>query len=102
MAMAQVFISYSQKAAAQTRALAAQLEGLGYTVWWDDGLIAGQNFDHAIREELGEAEAIVVVWTPESVVSDYVKVEAGIGWFRDKLIAVRTPNVRYGRHSSTL
>ena len=92
--MTDVFISYSQKAAGPTKVLAAQLEGLGYVVWWDKGLLAGEKFDDAIREKLEDAGAIVVIWTAEAAVSEYVKLEAGIAWFRDKLISLRISDLR--------
>jgi hypothetical protein len=92
--MTDVFISYAQKAPRATIALAHRLEKLGYAVWWDKGLLAGQKFDNTIREKLGEAGAIIVIWTPEAAVSDYVKLEAGIGLFTDKLVTLRVSDVR--------
>lgn len=91
--MADVFISYSQKDAALTGALAANLKDRGYKVWWDTRLIAGQRFDDVIREMLINASAVIVVWTPESVKSDYVRMEAGIGWAWEKLIPVRVADL---------
>jgi TIR domain len=92
--MTDVFISYSKKASEPTKALATLLEKLGYAVWWDKALLAGRAFNDTIREKLDEAGAIVVIWTPESAASDYVKLEAGIGWFRNKLIALRISDLR--------
>jgi hypothetical protein len=48
--MADVFISYSQKDPEPTKALAADLEALGYTTWWDTSLLPGECFPDKIRQ----------------------------------------------------
>jgi hypothetical protein len=88
--MADVFISYSQKRAEPAETLARQLKEKGIEVWWDTRLTSGQAFDDAIRKELDNADAAIVIWTPESVNSQYVKMEAGIAYAWEKLITVRT------------
>ena len=89
--MADVFISYSKiRAGALAETLAKQLKEKGIEVWWDTRLKSGQAFDDAIREELGEVDAAIVIWTPELVKSKYVKMEAGIAYAWEKLITVRT------------
>jgi hypothetical protein len=88
--MADVFISYSQKRAEPAETLAKQLKEKGIEVWWDTRLTSGQAFDDAIRKELDNADAAIVIWTPESVNSQYVKMEAGIAYAWEKLITVRT------------
>lgn len=92
--MADVFISYSQKSPEPTKALADALLRKGYDVWWDARLVPGQRFDDVIRDELDAAEAAIVIWTPESVQSKYVRAEAGTALAWDKLIPVRVAELR--------
>jgi len=89
--MADIFISYSQKQMALTQTLASELAKAGYSVWWDKELSAGERFNEAIRERLDEAKAVIIIWTPESVKSKYVLMEAGIayGW-QKKLVTVHS------------
>jgi hypothetical protein len=91
--MAQVFISYSQKSLEPTRVLADHLKIAGIEVWWDARLTSGQRFDDVIRQELEAADAAIVIWTPQSINSTYVKMEAGIAYAWEKLITVRTPDL---------
>jgi hypothetical protein len=91
--MADVFISYSQQTPEFTTALADQLRSRGLDVWWDTDLTSGQRFNDVIRQKLEEADAVVVIWTTESVKSQYVLMEAGIAYAWDKLITVRAPNL---------
>ena len=94
--MADVFISYSQRTAEPTKVLAEQLKAKGIEVWWDSSLTSGQRFDDVIKKELEAADAAIVIWTPESVKSQYVKIEAGIAYAWDKLITVRTADLPFG------
>jgi hypothetical protein len=91
--MADVFISYSKLRPEPAKTLAGQLAGKGIEVWWDSSLKAGQAFNDVIREQLGEVDAAIVIWTPESVESQYVKMEAGIAYAWEKLITVRTADL---------
>jgi hypothetical protein len=91
--MADVFISYSQQTPEFTTALAKQLQDRRLDVWWDSDLTIGQRFNDVIRQQLEDADAVVVIWTPESVRSQYVLMEAGIAYAWDKLITVRAPNL---------
>lgn len=93
-ALADVFISYSQRSLEPTKVLAEQLKSRGIDVWWDASLTSGQRFDDVIRKELEAADAAIVIWTPESIKSQYVKIEAGIAYAWDKLITVRTADLQ--------
>ncbi len=46
-----------------------------------------------IRQELEAADAAIVIWTPQSINSTYVKMEAGAAYAWEKLITVRTPDL---------
>lgn len=70
--MADIFISYSKDDQAYARLLAAFLEAEGYDVWWDTSLLSGDKFRKVIMEELAKARAAIVIWTENSVKSDWV------------------------------
>ena len=91
--MADVFISYSKARADLTRALADDLEQKGVKVWWDTDMLAGESFRQRIQTELKTCKAAIVIWTPESVASDYVLSEAERARIAGKLIQVRTSDV---------
>jgi adenylate cyclase len=67
----------------------AAIEAKGWTVWWDPAICPGQEFDRQIATELKNASAIVVVWTPNSVESRWVRGEAREGAERGILIPIR-------------
>ena len=58
-------------------------------MWWDPDIAAGQEFDRQISAELKSAAAVVVVWTPNSVESRWVRGEARDAADRGVLVPVR-------------
>src|SRR5215831_11771800 len=93
--MADIFISYSKADRAEAVKLSAYLESLGYGVWWDQSLTSRLEYRDAIVAELVRARAAVVIWSPNSVRSDWVRSEAGRAHGDRKLIPVRTAGVDY-------
>ncbi len=91
--MADVFISYSKSHAEVTRRLADELERLALTVWWDTELVAGESYRQRIQDEIASARAAIVVWTPDSIKSEFVISEASRAHALRKLIQVRTSDV---------
>ena len=77
-----------------TRELARDLESKGLSVWWDAELVAGKSFRQRIIQELKDCKAAIVIWTPESIQSDFVVSEAERARKEGKLIQVRTDRVR--------
>ena len=74
--MAQIFISYSRKDIGFVRKLAADLETAGYDVWWDlTDLRGGDDWLRVIPSAIEKSDFIVVVLSPNSVISDWVKKE---------------------------
>ena len=88
--MADVFLSYSSADRELTRGLDAELVAAGYTVYWDDMLLSGERFQDALTAQINAAVAVVVIWTPSSVRSDWVYSEARRGVDLQKLVQVRT------------
>jgi hypothetical protein len=87
--MADIFISYSKASRSLTENLAIELQAKGFSVWWDAGLVAGDSFSDVILEELEQARAAIVIWTNESVKSQWVRSEARRAQERRVLIPVR-------------
>ncbi|WP_294120670.1 toll/interleukin-1 receptor domain-containing protein [Sphingomonas sp.] len=86
--MASLFLSYSRDDARRVEPLAAALEGLGHTVWWDRHLSGGQEFVDAIEQALESADVVIACWTTHSVHSAWVRDEAGHGRDRGRLVPV--------------
>ena len=84
-----VFVSYSRSDRSRVAPLVAAIEAEGWTVWWDPEIAAGQEFDRQITAELKAASAVLVVWTPRSVDSRWVRGEARDGAERGLLVPVR-------------
>jgi adenylate cyclase len=92
--MADVFVSYSRADKARVAPLVAAIEAKGWSVWWDPAIDAGQQFDDQIDAELQAASAVLVVWTPTSVASRWVRGEARDAAERGILVPVRFADAR--------
>jgi len=82
----QVFIAYAHEDDKLAGLVAALLEGLGYTVWWDLEIPPGSRFDRVIQEAVAAASCIVVLWSKHSADSDWVLEEAEEGRARGILV----------------
>jgi adenylate cyclase len=87
--MADVFVSYARSDKPRVAPLVAAIEAKGWSVWWDPEMDAGQQFDDQIEAELKAAKAVLVVWTPTSVASRWVRGEAREAADRGTLVPVR-------------
>ncbi len=96
--MGHIFISYSSKDRSKTRALAKILEKNNLKVWWDKNLAPGKTFDRAISKALDDSESIVVLWSKNSVNSDWVLEEAYEGLERKILVPaiIETTRLPFG------
>jgi adenylate cyclase len=92
--MADVFISYARADKARVAPLVAAIEARGWSVWWDPEISPGQEFDDRIDIEIDAAKAVLVVWTPTSVVSRWVRGEAREAADRGILVPVRFDGAR--------
>jgi hypothetical protein len=86
--MADIFISYAREDIDKVRPLAKAFEKKGWTVWWDPEIRSGTAFDRVIEEALEEAKSVVVVWSHNSLKSDWVRAEASYGLERGILISL--------------
>lgn len=73
--MSDIFISYADKDRSETEKLASALESEGWSVWWDRSIPVGKSFEDIIEEALDEAKCVVVIWSKNSVKSQWVRAE---------------------------
>src|SRR5688572_31393704 len=92
--MADVFVSYARTDKERVAPLVAAIEARGWSVWWDPEIAAGQLFDDQIEAELNAARSVLVVWTPTSVASRWVRGEAREAAERGILVPVRFDEAR--------
>ena len=92
--MADVFVSYARADRDRVAPLVAAIVAKGWSVWWDPEITPGQEFDDQIDAEIDAAKAVMVVWTPTSVTSRWVRGEAREAADRGILVPVRFDNAR--------
>ena len=74
--MEKIFISYSRKDTDFVRKLAGDLESAGYDVWWDiTDLRGGDDWVRVIPDAIKSSQYFIVVLTPNSIESDWVRKE---------------------------
>ena len=86
--MADVFLSYNREDQAAARRFAQGFEREGLSVWWDQTLHSGENYDQVTESALREAKAVVVLWSKKSVDSRWVRAEATQASARGTLMPV--------------
>ncbi|MEO5578096.1 MAG: TIR domain-containing protein, partial [Sphingomicrobium sp.] len=87
--MASVFLSYDREDLARAKSLALALEKAGHSVWWDRHIKGGAQYSNEIEQALGRAEAVVVLWSEQSIQSPWVRDEAAAGRDSGRLVPVK-------------
>jgi TolB-like protein/Tfp pilus assembly protein PilF len=85
---AMIFISYARDDRPRVVPLAAALSAQGYDVWWDAMIEGGAGFAKMIEAKLDAADAVIVVWSANSVASDWVRDEAAHARDHKKLVPI--------------
>lgn len=83
-----VFVSYARADRRRAEAIVEFLEKSGINVWWDARLEGGERFEPAIAAALEKARSVVVLWSRNSVESNWVRDEAQSGADRTCLVPV--------------
>lgn len=86
--MGSVFVSYSRADRSLVERLVKALEASGCTVWWDSALEGGQQFADQISAQIEKADAVVTVWSADSIRSRWVQAEALEAFGSQKLIGI--------------
>ena len=73
-----VFLSYNRLDQAKAKWFADALTAAGFDVWWDTSLRAGEAYDEVTEAALRAAAAVLVLWSPQSVASRWVRAEANL------------------------
>jgi len=73
-----IFLSYNREDQARAKLFANAFAAAGLNVWWDTALTAGEAYDQVTEKALKSARAVVVLWSPRSVESRWVRAEATI------------------------
>jgi hypothetical protein len=63
-------------------------------VWWDRDIPPGKTFDEVIEEALASAKCVIVLWSRESVQSEWVKAEASEAAKRRVLVPILADEVK--------
>ncbi|MXO61298.1 TIR domain-containing protein [Altererythrobacter salegens] len=88
MSAPDIFLSYNRRDADRAKHFAAGFAAQGLDVWWDVALRSGEAYDTVTEEALKNAKAVVVLWSPRSVDSRWVRSEATLADRRKTLIPV--------------
>ena len=73
-----IFLSYNREDQATAKLYSDAFAAEGLNVWWDTALRSGEAYDEVTEAALRTAKAVVVLWSPRSVVSRWVRAEATI------------------------
>lgn len=90
--MADLFISYAREDKPRAEALANALAGHGYDVFWDSEIPPGKSWADYLEGKLRQCKAMLVLWSNQSVSSQWVREEARVGRDAGKLIPVLLDN----------
>jgi TolB-like protein len=77
-AQIEIFLSYNREDQARAKLFADAFAAEGLYVWWDTALRSGEAYDEVTEAALRRAKAVVVLWSPRSVVSRWVRAEATV------------------------
>ena len=91
--LADIFVSYDREDSDRVAELITAFKRQGWSVFWDRQIPAGQNWDDVLEREITSASCVVVVWTNNSVASQWVRTEALEGMERNILVPVRFDDV---------
>jgi hypothetical protein len=86
--MADIFLSYAEEDREVARKIAGLLESAGWLVWWDRKIPEGVTWRHHIVKALLDMRCMVVLWSANSINSEWVKEEAEEGRSAGKLLPV--------------
>lgn len=87
--MADVFVSYKREDKHLAEDVIHRLKEAGISVWYDERITPHTSWDETIEQEIATAKAVLVLWTPRSVTSQWVRTEADYGAEHGKMVPVK-------------
>jgi uncharacterized membrane protein YhaH (DUF805 family) len=84
-----VFLSYAREDQNLVRPLVDLMERQGWRVFWDRKILPGQQWSELLERALKASRAVVVVWTPSSTRSEWVRAEAMTAFELRRLVPVK-------------
>ncbi len=103
--MADIFLSYTHNDKERARPIVELLEDEGWSVWWDRGIEPGMKWLPELENELANCRAIIVLWTNNSMKSEWVHKEADAGLAKKALVPIvldiDTIPKKYAQHQAT-
>lgn len=88
-----IFIAYHSSERSYATHLRKQLESLGFSVWWDQNVRSGEEWNEEISRKLREASCVVVLWSQRAYASDWIKHEASTAKALEKYAPCKIENV---------
>jgi formylglycine-generating enzyme required for sulfatase activity len=92
--MSDIFISYANADRPRVKPLVDALQQQGWSVWWDRKIPIGKTWDQVIDEALTDARCVIVLWSRDSIQSDWVRTEAYEAKRRKILVPALLDDVR--------
>lgn len=89
-----IFLSYAREDQRAAARLSRLLEAAGRTVWWDRRVPAGKTWRFEIEKALRNARCVIVLWSQNSIHSQWVHEEAEEARQAGKLMPVLIERVR--------
>ncbi|HEY7319708.1 MAG TPA: TIR domain-containing protein [Candidatus Binatia bacterium] len=89
-----IFISYAKEDREVARRISTLFEDQGWSVWWDRKIPIGRTWHSMLEEALRNMRCMVVLWSANSIISDWVKDEAEEGKTQGKLIPILIDSVK--------
>mgnify|MGYP001462714753 FL=1 len=91
--MSRIFLSYAATDRARVEPLVRAMEAHGFDVWWDRDISLGESYHRVIEEALERAACAIVIWSHNSVGSEWVTNEASEARKRGILVPARLDEV---------
>jgi len=82
-----IFVSYTHKNWDKVKPILVQLHGQGYRLWWDEGIVVGDEWPATIYEHLSKASCMLLFLTSKAVASKWVQKEINVAVKQDIHIA---------------
>lgn len=92
--MSDIFLSYTKEDKARILPIVKLLEERGWTVWWDLNIPPGSKFSKVIQEAINSSSCVIVLWSENSISSEWVEIEAEEGREKGILIPVYLDDVK--------